>query len=420
MLIRGFRYRLWVLQESALCPAVPLVYIGALSCPFDLFAVPFDYEARQFWLNMPGDSLSLAALQMIRMVSVKVTNTLRNMNTFQRTRYEIAQKGKMSWFDIVADLVAFECTEPRDRIYGILGMVDNIGNFQLDYNRTIRELYATVTYLLMRHTGTLALLMCEVSIPEGYGISFWCGNWADATAANRIWRFPKKIASTSWDCEPPDWSAVLLFAEQGMLRVPANTTEKTKHCLSIYPRQEGLNIRNAARAILTWWEELGKIESELDGPLDVLVFVRTFMRECWHPREGDGLVAEMLPPDSSEYLDRPHCEHIFRELQVLSVSEDPDPMPSTLHFGMTIAGWASNSRMFVTEQGRLAIGPATLEISDTLWHVEGCYAPLAMRPARDRFGKVWPMWQLVGACHVDGRMGGIGLDRTRLEMIELI
>jgi hypothetical protein len=92
------------------------------------------------------------------------------INSLQRTYHSgaLGQTGMgltFQFYDVLREGPFFGCTDNRDRVYGVLGMVEGLRNrgnqlqpFPVDYTKTTAEVYGDVTRYLIHEIGSLDCL----------------------------------------------------------------------------------------------------------------------------------------------------------------------------------------------------------------------------------------------------------------------
>jgi hypothetical protein len=95
---------------------------------------------------------------------LKSNAVIRRIHSFVRTRYNrqsLTKEGKKKDFSLFNILIAnqtFKCYDPRDRIFAILGLVEDDFGIQPNYSQTREELFTEVTWTILRQIETLEAL----------------------------------------------------------------------------------------------------------------------------------------------------------------------------------------------------------------------------------------------------------------------
>jgi hypothetical protein len=91
-------------------------------------------------------------------VDTKVADLL-NVFYILETRREFRERGGCDLLEIMQRFRHFECVDPRDRIYALLGLIGRLGpSILVDYSRSVEDVHAGVTMAILEHSGNLRVL----------------------------------------------------------------------------------------------------------------------------------------------------------------------------------------------------------------------------------------------------------------------
>ncbi|XEV05131.1 hypothetical protein FSHL1_010418 [Fusarium sambucinum] len=225
--------RIWTFQEAVLPKAVS-VHFGVCVFPLDMMLL-----ASQRILPLVGTRApSCCASTWKRLPPLgapaigHVDGHLYDLSLHRNSAQKNGQSQVINHVDLVLLLEATRnrrCQEPRDRIYGLLGLVHSwrfADPITPDYSQSIEELYMTATWKAMTETNTTALL-----------------------AYNKP---NKKLTLPSW---VPDWSQTLTVAEKAS--IPLTLSSKS------YPGRQVFEFlpKNRLRLSMVF---VGNIQKVLD------------------------------------------------------------------------------------------------------------------------------------------------------------
>lgn len=225
--------RIWTFQEAVL-PKVVSVHFGVC-----VFSLDMMLSAARKMLSLAGTKAPSCCVSTWRRLPPlgasavgHIEGHLWDLNIHRNSAQKNNQKPIYADVDLVPLLEATRnrsCKEPRDRIYGLLGLVHNwrfTEPITPDYALSIEELYITATWKAMIETQTTLLL-----------------------AYNR----PNKTLNLpSW---VPDWSRTLSVAEKAS--IPLTKTSKS------YPGRQALELLPMDRLRLSM-VFVGNIQKTLD------------------------------------------------------------------------------------------------------------------------------------------------------------
>lgn len=161
--------RTWILQELAMARDDPLVVCGTKSAPWSTLMSVWEAIASEFFAEtglMPPDSGGTAPSTTDTNV---FTRPKMKMDVLDELRRTARQQGGMSLRQLLMISRTSVSTDPRDRIYGLLGMMakDELSSGKpvvIDYRRPISVVYAdAMAHIFSRGQGPFFL--SGVSLP---------------------------------------------------------------------------------------------------------------------------------------------------------------------------------------------------------------------------------------------------------------
>lgn len=132
--------RVWTVQECVLAGPDPLVVFGPCTMS---------------WMD-----LTYLLLDLHEQNEAIPTEMLANFRFLDELRRRYRNDGSLSLQRAIALTHNQQCTEPKDTIFGLLGMVHNSGGIRPDYSQSIADVSVKATYNIIATTGTLDILQC--------------------------------------------------------------------------------------------------------------------------------------------------------------------------------------------------------------------------------------------------------------------
>ncbi|KAI5917571.1 heterokaryon incompatibility protein-domain-containing protein [Camillea tinctor] len=265
------------------------------------------------------------------------------------------------WSGLELTVIQRECTDDRDRVYGLLGLMPETLRARIspDYDLPITEVYRQTLLAEIAHFGRLdGLRMCGYR-PEGSGID-----------------------GPSW---VPDLIRVIHYVETMRCQFSAGMSRCESKCLS----DELLEVVGAEVAHVSDVSE--KEDPGGDGLDAALAWIAD--RKAVLPPDSASL--EVLPmvlcgmktrdrfPDLSKL---PRAKEWMRLLQerlggeVLAADEDTPITPFYLEF---VRIHLYQRTLFSTEEGHIGLGPFNMKKGDIIVVLLGYDAPMLLRKATD-------------------------------------
>lgn len=197
--------RLWVMQELSLAPRVTLMCKGAELQWDQLTALLIDepyFDA--FHMQTRSHMLSYYEEFSDVFVPIKLIEDQRRL---------LSQESKL--MDVLVRFRATESTNPKDKIYGLLGLVTEDHGIQVDYSKSISDLYKQTTVSLINMSGNLDIL-CQNPFDRKEEPSALQQNPGTPTMPSWVAEFDAKRQ----DCVP------LIFAQRNIFNASTKRCER--------------------------------------------------------------------------------------------------------------------------------------------------------------------------------------------------
>jgi len=327
----------------------------------------------------------------------------------QREAVTRMHKGENSTLlDVLARFKHTESTDPRDKIYALLGLVNDKTGVEVNYEKSVVQTYVDVALALINSSANLDIL-CQCPWEAAYRIRDLrplegLPNWVPDFRVTQNGRFlfaQRGIYSAGRaQCSVPctvQGSAILLNGYcLGQLRVsrgvpaPNVRNARGKHLSIIVRDWAYINLtRNEAGGI-------GKREYRT-GEDQLQAFWRTLVGDC------TGYPQRRLTPDEVQ-----HDQHVIEEL----VHDDVDDRVrfNTLSFHMLERlvlkeGW----RFYISNNGLFVLAQYAALAGDVMAVLDGAKVPMVLRPTGQHEDGHETYWPICGA-YVHGFMDGEAME----------
>lgn len=201
LLSRNWFTRSWIIQEVILSEKI-LVILGKKHVEFELYAVTCNLSQlsgfRADGREDPANSDSLLARD-------RAYGTIQTLEALQNGR-ELVSKGQLpSFMSIMNKCPAHHCSDPRDKIYSLLGIsseFSSAGKTLLipDYTKSVTQVYTEATSFLITARKDLAVLNMVTELKTTLDLPSWTPDYRGFTTASinkfdeqtHIWRFPHR------------------------------------------------------------------------------------------------------------------------------------------------------------------------------------------------------------------------------------
>lgn len=298
----------------------------------------------------------------------------------------------------IACLRHLSASDPRDHVYGLLGLFEGARKIRPDYSLDVNTVFHECTFLIMRECGSLYLLSQASPFEQSRKPhASWCPNWSLV------------IDDTFGYNECPDVfnacrnrKAVMSLQVDGSLQT-SGIIEDTVDMAGIFYYDRTF-VEASARSIankISEWRSFCGLPSRLDTKCNATNHAED---EFW---ATIGLGTDIT--DGRDRLGIPGKRYhpAGREKLVQwwqSAMRDPGRTPEKDLQRRTIEYRSKlrKKRLCRTTNGRLALLPMFAEPGDVICILAGAKWPFALR----RIGKTTNRYTLVGDCYVHGIMDG--------------
>jgi hypothetical protein len=304
----------------------------------------------------------------------------------------------------------FKCSEPRDRIYAILGLLDSDirSRIVVDNELIIEEVYTNFSAALIEATRSLELLT-QAGLAQGpSSCPSWVPDWnLDDSKKAKSLRYSKYSASclTRPNCSINRKNNELTIRGIAMGSI-----------LEVVPVENGTIVRDCthhltgAKGFHAWKQHFEGYPTGCDPQ-------QAWIRVVTADMDGNMVTSERL---SAEILEEYVVNHRINDSTVeerllmapknLAEYDEWKALMLEISFRFNYAVVAASAfrAFFVTETGYMGMGPEVLIAGDKVCVVLGCNVPLLLRKNQDYF-------TLVGECFVWGLMDGEAMRMTKKE-----
>lgn len=207
-----FWRRVWIVQELSCAERVTLTCEGA-ELEWELVSAFLDKEPYFDAFHKPGDmygdrkEMLLADMFRGAKIIENQRSRLQKTATLQRTKDD----NESTLLDVLARFRDMESTDPRDKIYALLGLVTQQHHIDVDYGKSLKDLYKDVAISLMNLTKDLDIICQNPFENQDRGRISKTSHQADL----------RRQVQPSWVADfsiGTSQAASVLFAQQGIFR----------------------------------------------------------------------------------------------------------------------------------------------------------------------------------------------------------
>lgn len=420
---RSWFRRVWVIQELAVSKHVLLV-CGIHTVEWDTVELAYHVAGSKWG-----------------------TNDCLNMLSEQRRIYQRDQPQELA--HLILSAASSEATDPRDRIYGMLGLVshaeDNVIHVEINYTVDTQDLFMDITKRLFRETRDAGLLSACIGCQDPK-MKSWALRYEDVESSiphsdHFAWRTPGSsvfhptTGDSSFECKFTENDSLLgisglvidSIVAIGPVMQPLPSNDIVKDipvniwidCIRCYLRWRviaGLNEEHNSH-----WDEAKDAFMQMlwfdSGRFNFYAYDQS--RERFE--RFDKMVVDnfgfLLTKNSTCSLSKSRqLADSFRAIAVTAglmlqfLRGDDFLEVAELYFDMV---HPKRRRMTKTEKGRLGLVPREALPGDKVVLIAGSIAPFILRPANSS------RYRVVGDCCIHGIMDGEAWDETQTATIWL-
>jgi hypothetical protein len=324
----------------------------------------------------------------------------------------------LNLYDILPQYRYRQATEPRDKVYAVLGMVhaEQSAQFDPDYLCSVEDLCTKTAVCNISNCGSLrSLNYASDRDPVGSGPSLDIPSWVTDWTSHSRDRGIKTFLQTRYEMYNAAKDAPWSGSFRGMGSEPytnclmyANGVlfDKVKHVGDL----SAFDVLEQSYLIVRQWRALLTLHLDASEPY---VGKGTIENAFWRTLTGDVVVSSTR--DRHFWYERASKEH-EREFQTWW--EDVERGSKIDHHGSGMSAFLENittaisrRRFFITERGYIANGPADTQPGDEVFILCGGKMPLVLRlesinTPQQSMTEAGPFHTLVGDSYVHGIMDG--------------
>ncbi|KAI0969291.1 heterokaryon incompatibility protein-domain-containing protein [Xylaria arbuscula] len=430
VICNDFFFRTWIIQEISLAKKV-VMRTRHDACLWDGGVVGISRNQGPSFALYGENQFGLPSEIMPRM-----EQGIKNMNSMESFRNSLSAHPDGSPIsELLVRSVEFQCSDPRDRIYGLLGLTtdDARSAISVKYHDDYSELDASIEAARFSLTDESSFQLLEMS-----GISADLGEFPSRRAAERV----------NW---VPDWqNPHIARMRETLTHAKSHETATHRRC-RVRPLAkhkddikslhiEGAIVDTVKEMITPAWtlpktcdfqdkKSLNQVYHFLDN-LDLVCEIARKDQEVGTGDTHDAIMRTVLDAGSLIKEDPPDLTKLRADMERMSstlrarlpgvgdrVQRSSIVEMDLRHFIMGLEEFMPlvvERRLCVTEQGRFGIVPPRTECGDKVCAFSGAPDPFVLRSCNVSNSTALETYQLVGVCCVDqiirGELAGADLN----------
>lgn len=438
LLRHGYWFRIWAIQEVVRSRTIQ-VHRGRDQVSWEVFITIYNILSQDLLHCLPANF-------------AQGPNSFKTMLACGPSLLRIPQELGNSPQDLLKLLLYHSnrsATDPRDKIYALLGLLCEPPNLKVDYCSSVAQVYTDVARCIMGSSGKLDVLTAierrssafrnhKRQQTRPHNLPTWVPDWSYPHPSD----FYVKPVSTDFFEQYAPQSFSFSAAGDSDAIFPRGCDRNNEsvlfvlggHVATVAYLSEG-NFRRYGEysqdlagldAFRTWWA----LWSHISGT--ELAVREAFVRTILLNRLPQSLLEQRTESQLLELvlglLATASMENApYTECEIDSVLRGAAELVK-VEFGYTEVGWCRNQlcdawlldvakrlvqrNFFVSEDGVPGMGPREMRRGDKICILPGCRVPVILREAPGH-------WEYIGCCYLDGFMEGEGMIGLRMEEFKL-
>ena len=406
--------RVWIIQEFALAQNISMVY-GNTILPWQ------DLYWTVFWLNSQGMFAHMARFGRFfsdgRPIALKASVNFFNLvNIRNGIRY---QKPK-PFSKCLRHVRVFEATDPRDKAYGLLGLVPDVNEFGFEViyseKETLENVYIRLAQALVKSGDAYNVLLSAGTKASSLDVPSWVPDWSSDQKQAQYSVLREEGKKSIYHAGGAEKLSATIGNDSLELTIRGDIYDNIVLLSETYhssPPKKGEGMKN----VMCWEAQthllIGNLSSYPTGESVHDVYRRALVANKDHLDNKASLsyienYERMLRMFAIEEQVRSGPPFDFTEEEFISLSQ------SLTQYAVPMSACISERKLCVTRKGYVGLVPDDATEGDVICVVVGGDVPFVLRRCDD------DVYRLLGDCYVHGIMEGEALEAEDSKIQDII
>lgn len=443
--------RIWSIQEVAFAQAV-VVVCGEYELSWSSVEAAAALLASPTWIHHVTSQMRMAGQCLhspLSIIQLLITTAEPNKNgvsrhdlilTMKLVREQIQARRCIPLHEILRVTLSFPVKDPRDKVFGILGLHPGFFGMKPDYTKEVAEVFTDATKRILSNEKTFEVCGSWVSTTEENaerGLPSWVPNYSSISRP-LVMHLSLREARYSASGNVPISASWPLVGQTNVLQTPSYHTDTI-----VAVADEPPTVLQEARIL--WW--IRTVDSAL-GPR--YTTGETTLEAFWRTCVVNASIMWQQQPAPTSYLHAFGMIVLGLQRQIVGDVDDSvtssfnNPLQFELVQAFQSAGLSEQGRaarilgevishlqvtsirrnLFITSTGYLCLGPATASVGDELHVIPGAKVPFILRKREkahweeDHAGLGYHT--MIGEAYAHGLMSGEVLMRDGFEWKDIL
>jgi hypothetical protein len=400
--------RIWAVQEILLSRKAILL-CGSHKIPWHSFCIGEKYILRTCQVEDPEQDGTPEGDNKYRLIADIIAIPI--MTKSVRVQY-----GAQALSTLLPYLRKCRSTDPRDKIFGILGIASESRKLEADYSKGVAEVYAQATQAIIQESGSLFILSHMDDDYRVIKLPSWVPDWSiplQPSREARLQEIEEGKPSASGDLKAKIFKMEDPFklSLQGVLVDEMETILHGELGDEMQPQSMKILIRNKSKITAGEFKSLFDSVSWVLQQVSQVRGLSGIYRSSWEPIElayictiSAGHIPQgyKYTEDESEKM-LPEYTSKRKPMEIEDLYFQADETIQRLMGEASIQ--TQGKRVVRTRTGYLALVPRAVQMGDKIAVLKGGPMPFLLRPSGAGFS-------LIGDCYVHGIMKGEAVQAT--------
>ena len=406
--------RLWTIQELVLANQDPLVGCGLTWTTWSVLLSAWQKVALSEFTKMGIVMLKTQGTENQGDENSAIRTSAIKIDLLNNLRNAVTSKGGETLRDLLLNTNSSNATEPRDRIYALLGMMrtENRADFTVDYDWPLEAVFAeAVAHIFQKGNGPFLLSGMELA---GASQKTSFPSWVP-TFGSRSLLSPTRFHGPGVGASGAGANCVNGEVDQDLktLRVRGMPIDIVVEKISFGVKETCLAQLPEVEALASRAEKLAALNPSQRHYLNGFKTKEPIWRTLIANKAYSGASREAAPESYGEMY-----RMLLHKQESTSASEEFDE-ELLRDYRLNLLNYLPLGCFFITETGFYGIGQGTIEVGDHLAIWFGSPAPFVLRPIKQSHAEEnRPIYSVHGIAYVAGIMDGEVVDEVYCEDLE--
>ncbi|EPE28385.1 hypothetical protein GLAREA_09505 [Glarea lozoyensis ATCC 20868] len=407
---RSWFKRTWIVQELALSQHEIMVICGERWLPWFTIARAAENLEHHRLMWFSGNTL-FYTINIASVTSLQMLHRHPENNRLHQPRPTL--------FDLCWMLRAFQATDPRDKIFGFMGLATDLkrsSSFFPDYTKAVVQTYLEFVRFLITENKSLEFLRVASRATDS-DFPSWAPDWRDSLS--------RSVTRPGYDSRVPKFSATGVSIPDARLSDDLKTLIVHGYAVQSiellgdvlhHARSAPTLEKDTIVAVLRSWEDLATeviLDPYPNGQSRLEAFWRTLLGNSdvdaqdiptSNPSLDYALMLERYIDKAGDFVDMPNRDDLIGKY--------------ARPFTVPMIRATYEQRYFVTNRGYMGFCPIYSRVGDLICLLPGTSVPIILRKIQDHY-------VLVGECYCHGMMKGeifntLGEDNVEEQVFNVI